>query len=323
MFESAEHAYKELNRVGYLAGPERAKAVYHAALAQKPLLLEGPAGAGKTELAVALQRATGRHLIRLQCYNGIESADAIGRFSEPLRTAYVNTHVDKIGWEKTCASIQSREFFLAGPLLQSIDADDPCILLIDEIDKVSYAFEAVLLEFLSVWQISQPELGTVTARSVPFVVLTSNAERELGNALRRRCYFIPTEYPTPETEAEIISRLPNCPEGLKFFMAGLMIALRNDLMEKPPSIAEGRDLALAMMRDGRTELGGDDLDYLPLIAKTTSDRELLMVNRGENFSRLIGDAHGYAKMLQDEHSKKKANVAATEIAGETCEAVLA
>ena len=188
MFPSLQDVDAGLRATGYIADSIATTTVYLAARLQKPLLLEGPAGSGKTQLAYAVAEAAGTKVERLQCYEGINEEKAIGRFDEPLQRLCVElkTKSSGVDWESLQTELHSEQFFSAGPLLRALQCEKPCVLLIDELDKVDQAFEALLLELLSVWQLSIPKLGTMQAKSIPFVILTSNEERRIGDPLRRR-----------------------------------------------------------------------------------------------------------------------------------------
>ena len=211
-------------------------------------LLEGPAGSGKTQLAVSVAAAAGTHVERLQCYRGVTEDKAIGRFDEGLQRLYMEfskgQHED---WQSVQTNLKGRDFFRPGPLMRALECERPCVLLIDELDKVDDGFEAMLLEILSAWQLSIPEFGTVAAKSIPFVVLTSNEERRLGDPIRRRSLYLRVEHPTPEREAEIIaSRTPKADGKFHREMAGIALSFRNYSLEKPPSVSEMIDFANAL-----------------------------------------------------------------------------
>jgi MoxR-like ATPase len=210
MFESFDDLMERLKATGYFIDPVMTRIVFLAAKLQKPLLLEGPAGSGKTQLAVSVAQAAGTHIERLQCYRGVTEDKAIGRFDESLQRLYMEfSKGQNESWRELQANLKGRDFFRPGPLMRALECEKPCVLLIDELDKVDEGFEALLLEILSAWQLSIPEFGTVEAKSIPFVVLTSNEERRLGDPIRRRSLYVRVEHPTPEREAEIIaSRTP-------------------------------------------------------------------------------------------------------------------
>jgi MoxR-like ATPase len=295
MFSSLEEVGKRLTSTGYIADSIAMTTVYLAAKLHKPLLLEGPAGSGKTQLAYAVADATETKVERLQCYEGINEEKAIGKFDEPLQRLCVELRSKSASadWESLQAELHSQQFFSAGPLLRALQYEKPCVLLIDELDKVDHAFEALLLELLSVWQLSIPKLGTVKARSVPFVVLTSNEERRIGDPLRRRSFYLRVEHPSTEREAEIVAlRTPDSTHEFHAGMAGLAKALRGWSLEKPPSVSEILDLAQALKVLGTEKVTPEMRDILlPLLAKTEADRRKLLLRDG--FASLIFDAEQY------------------------------
>ena len=250
MYASPDETLAALESVGYFTDQKTATTVYLAGRLHRPVMLEGPAGAGKTELATSVSRAYGVPILRLQCYQGINEEKAIGQYDKSLQELYVllmskSDHAPD--WAEIKREVTSRAYFMAGPLLEAIEQDQRCVLLIDEIDKVDYAFEAMLLELLSAWTLSIPKMGTVQATSIPYVFLTSNQERRLGDPLRRRSFYLVVEHPTAEREAAIVAkRTPDASENTHRFIAGLAKSLRAYTMEKPPSISEMNDVALAM-----------------------------------------------------------------------------
>ena len=296
MFSSLEEVGQRLRATGYIADSVAATTVYLAARLQKPLLLEGPAGSGKTQLAYAVAEAANTSVERLQCYEGINEEKAIGKFDEPLQRLCVELKAKSVSvdWESLRTELQSQQFFGAGPLLRALQCEKPCVLLIDELDKVDHAFEALLLELLSVWQLSIPKLGTIKARSIPFVVLTSNEERRIGDPLRRRSFYLRVEHPTAEREAEIVAlRTPDSTHEFHAGMAGLAKALRGWSLEKPPSVSEILDLAQALKVLGSEQITPEMRDILlPLLAKTEADRRKLLLRDG--FASLIFDAQQYS-----------------------------
>jgi MoxR-like ATPase len=269
--------------------------VYLAAQLHKPLLLEGPAGSGKTQLAYAVAQAAGTNVQRLQCYEGINEEKAIGKFDEALQRLCVElrSKAEMPDWESLQTELHGQQFFSAGPLLRALQYEKPCVLLIDELDKVDHAFEAMLLEILSVWQLSIPKLGTIPAKSIPFVVLTSNEERRIGDPLRRRSFYLRVEHPTAEREAEIVAmKTPDASAEFHAGMAGLAKALRGWSLEKPPSVSEILDLAQALRILGEQRVTADMRDtLLPLLAKTGADRRKLLLRDG--FASLVFDAQQY------------------------------
>ena len=296
MFSSLQELEGGLRASGYIADSVATTTVYLAARLQKPLLLEGPAGSGKTQLAYAVADAADTTVERLQCYEGINEEKAIGKFDEPLQRLCVELKAKSanVDWESLRTELHSQQFFGAGPLLRALQCEKPCVLLIDELDKVDHAFEALLLELLSVWQLSIPKLGTIKARSIPFVVLTSNEERRIGDPLRRRSLYLRVEHPTAEREAEIVAlRTPDSTREFHAGMAGLAKALRGWSMEKPPSVSEILDLAQALKVLGTEQITAEMRDILlPLLAKTEADRRKLLLRDG--FASLIFDAQQYS-----------------------------
>jgi len=295
MFQSPEDTGKRLRSTGYLADPVATVTVYLAAQLHKPLLLEGPAGSGKTQLAYAVAEAANTSVERLQCYEGVNEEKAIGKFDEPLQRLCVELRAKSsdVDWECLQTELHGQQFFSAGPLLSALQHEKPCVLLIDELDKVDHAFEAMLLELLSVWTLSIPKLGTIRAKSIPFVVLTSNEERRIGDPLRRRSFYLRVEHPTAEREAEIVAlRTPESSREFHAGMAGLAKALRGWSLEKPPSVSEILDLAQALKLLGSEQITAEMRDtLLPLLAKTEADRRKLLLRDG--FASLIYDAQQY------------------------------
>ncbi len=296
MFSSPEQVGEALRRTGYIADRIATTTVFLAVKLHKPVLLEGPAGSGKTQLAYAVAEAASTTVERLQCYEGINEEKAIGKFDEPLQRLCVELKAKSasVDWESLRSELHSLRFFSAGPLLRALQCEKPCVLLIDELDKVDHAFEALLLELLSVWQLSIPKLGTIEARSIPFVVLTSNEERRIGDPLRRRSFYLRVEHPTAEREAEIVAlRTTDSTNEFHAGMAGFAKALRGWSMEKPPSVSEILDLAQALKVLGSERITPEMRDILlPLLAKTEADRRKLLLRDG--FASLIFDAQQYS-----------------------------
>jgi len=296
VFSSLQELEGGLRASGYIADSVATTTVYLAARLQKPLLLEGPAGSGKTQLAYAVADAADTTVERLQCYEGINEEKAIGKFDEPLQRLCVELKAKSadVDWESLRTELHGQQFFGAGPLLRALQCERPCVLLIDELDKVDHAFEALLLELLSVWQLSIPKLGTIKATSIPLVVLTSNEERRIGDPLRRRSFYLRVEHPTAEREAEIVAlRTPDSTHEFHAGMAGLAKALRGWSLEKPPSVSEILDLAQALKVLGTEQITAEMRDtLLPLLAKTEADRRKLLLRDG--FASLIFDAQQYS-----------------------------
>jgi MoxR-like ATPase len=301
LFSSVQDVHAGLSLAGYIADEIVATIIYLAAKLHKPILLEGPPGSGKTELAYAISRATSTEVERLQCFECINEEKAIGKFDEALQKLVVEmrSKSGSIEWEALKQELHSQKFFTAGPLLRALQYPSGCVLLIDELDKVSHAFEAMLLEVLSAWQLSISKLGVIKAQTVPFVVLTSNEERRIGDPLRRRSFYLRVEHPTPEREARILQlRVPEASAAFHEGMAGLAQALRGWSLEKPPSISEMIDLAQALKLLGEEQITPEMRDVLlPLLAKTEADRKKLLMRDG--FASLIFDAQQYGSGMRE------------------------
>lgn len=298
MFDSLDDLSVRLAATGYFIDPVMTQVVYLAAKLKKPLLLEGPAGSGKTQLAVSVAQAASTRVERLQCYRGVTEEKAIGRFDESLQRLYMEFSKDQNeNWQSLQANLKGRDFFRPGPLMRALECEKPCVLLIDELDKVDEGFEAMLLEILSAWQLSIPEFGTVEARSIPFVVLTSNEERHLGDPIRRRSLYVRVEHPKPEREAEIIaSRTPEASDEFHREMAGIALSFRNYSLEKPPSVSEMIDFANALQLLGTDHVLPEHRDVLlPFLAKTEKDRRHLLLREG--FKSLLDDGARIARNL--------------------------
>src|SRR5512132_1311895 len=276
-FTSIEDARERLAGVGYLADEPASLVSFIAAKLGKPVLVEGPAGVGKTELAKAVSRATGRRLIRRQCYEGLDEAKALYEWNYRKQLLRIQTEAADTGWQEVKDDIFGEEFMLARPLLHAISAEEPVVLLIDEIDKTDQEFEALLLEVLSDFQISIPELGVVEARTRPLVLLTSNNSRELTEALKRRCLYLWLDYPTVERELEIVRlHAPDLDEGLARRLVEIVHMIRQLDLKKPPSIAESIDWARTLLL-----VGADDIDRetfessMSILVKHRSDIDLV------------------------------------------------
>jgi MoxR-like ATPase len=262
----------DLRTVDYLADRRIAQVAFLAARLGKPIQVEGPAGVGKTELAKALARLWGRRLIRLQCYEGLDESKALYEWNYKKQLLRIQADRDH-EWDKLEDDIFSDEFLLTRPLLAAIRSEDPVVLLVDEIDRVEIETEALLLEVLSDFQVSIPELGTITATTRPFVVLTSNNTRELSEALKRRCLFLHIPYPDPEREQEILlTRVPELPENLARQIAGIVRSIRQMELKKAPSVSETIDWARTLLALAIEHLDTEAVtDTLHVLLKYQSD----------------------------------------------------
>jgi MoxR-like ATPase len=253
--ESPSAVANALASVDYLPDERIAQVVFLANRLSKPILVEGPAGVGKTELAKALSRVTGRALIRLQCYEGLDESKALYEWNYKKQLLRIQADVDH-DWDDIEQDIFSEDFLLTRPLLEAIRAEEPVILLVDEVDRVEVETEALLLEILSDFQVSIPELGTITASTQPMVVLTSNNTRELSEALKRRCLFLHIDYPDPVREQEILNaRVPGLSDHLAEQIARVARSIRNLDLKKSPSVSETIDWARTLLA-----LSIDDID---------------------------------------------------------------
>ncbi len=247
-FESPDDAASRLQDAGYLADAATATTAFLAGRLGKPLLVEGPAGVGKTELAKAVARATGADLVRLQCYEGLDEARALYEWNYKKQLLRIQATSSDQAWEQTHDDIFTEEFLLTRPLLSAIRREQPTVLLVDEVDKTDVEVEGLLLEVLSDFQVTIPELGTVAAVRRPFVVLTSNASRELSEAVKRRCLFLHLDYPDAEREREIVtSHVPEAAERLTRQLVDLVGTLRELDLKKAPSISESVDWARTLV----------------------------------------------------------------------------
>ena len=262
-----------LRAAGYLPGQSTALVSYLAARLGKPVLVEGPAGVGKTELAKALSRYLDRRLVRLQCYEGLDEAKALYEWNYRKQLLRIQAEADGTGWDAVQDDIFGEEFLLSRPLMQAIAAEEPVVLLIDEIDKTDQEFEAMLLELLSDFQITIPELGRIEARTHPVVLLTSNNTRELTEALKRRCLYLWLDYPDTEHELEIVRmHAPELAETVARKLVDLIHQVRELDLKKPPSIAESIDWARALLLLGADDISPDVFrDTMSIIVKHRTD----------------------------------------------------
>jgi MoxR-like ATPase len=282
-FGSAKDVAQRLRSVGYLPDDRIASTVFLGGRLQKPVLVEGPAGTGKTELAKSVAALTGARLVRLQCYEGLDESKALYEWDYRKQLLRIQAGAQQPAgedWNAVEDDIFGEHYLLTRPLLEAIRSDDPVVLLIDEVDRLDVETEALLLEVLSDFQVSIPELGTVTARSRPMVFLTSNNSRELSEALKRRCLYLHIDYPSVEREREIVlSRVPGIGERLAEQVAQVVRSLRGLELKKRPSVSETLDWARTLVLLGADDVGGDldlalVLDHLHVLLKHQTDIEL-------------------------------------------------
>jgi MoxR-like ATPase len=277
-FSSPAQAAVRLTQAGYLADAATATTAFLAGALEKPLLLEGPAGVGKTELAKAVSRATGAPLVRLQCYEGLDEARALYEWNYKKQLLRIQAQAgtgEAADWNHTHDDIFTEEFLLTRPLLTAIRQDEPTVLLIDEVDKTDIEVEGLLLEVLSDFQVTIPELGTVAATRRPYVVLTSNASRELSEALKRRCLYLHLDYPDAEREREILqAQVPDLDDKIAEQLVATVGKLRDLELKKAPSIAESVDWARTLIALEIRNLDEKAIgDTLGAVLKHASDQE--------------------------------------------------
>jgi MoxR-like ATPase len=278
-FESPDEVQKLLAENDYLCDEAIASVIYLADRLAKPVLVEGPAGTGKTALAKAVADSIGARLIRLQCYEGLDESKALYEWNYRKQLLRIQAgRPEGAGseeWHHLEEDIFAEEFMLTRPLLEAISADDPVVLLIDEVDRVELETEALMLEILSEYQVSIPELGTIRARQIPMVFLTSNNTRELSEALKRRCLYLYVGYPSVERERDIIlSRVPGISSALAEQIAQVVRSLRTIDLKKAPSVSETLDWARTLVVLGRSEIGDEDAAAtLHILLKYQSDIE--------------------------------------------------
>lgn len=282
-FSSVDDVIERLAETGYLSDKGTATAVFLADRLGKPLLIEGPAGVGKTELARAVAQTTGAELVRLQCYEGVDEARALYEWNHAKQILRIQSGgasgargdvaVDH-SWDSTKADVFSEEFLLARPLLKAIRRENPTVLLIDETDKADVEIEGLLLEVLSDFAVTIPELGTITATRKPFTVLTSNATRELSEALKRRCLFLHLDFPDADLERRILaSRVPELPEAIAEQLVNTIRVLRGMQLKKVPSVSETIDWGRTLLALGMDTLDDDAVRAtLGVILKHQSDQ---------------------------------------------------
>ncbi|MFE3697113.1 AAA family ATPase [Nocardia tengchongensis] len=255
IFSSVDDVIERFAHTGYLADKATATSVFLADRLGKPLLIEGPAGVGKTELSKAVAQVAGAELVRLQCYEGVDEARALYEWNHAKQILRIQASSEN-DWAETKADVFTEEFLLERPLLTAIRRDEPTVLLIDETDKADVEIEGLLLEVLSDFSVTVPELGTISATRKPFVVLTSNATRELSEALKRRCLYLHIDFPDEELERRILaSRVPELKPAVAAQLVRIVHVLRGMQLKKLPSVAESIDWARTLLA-----LGAKDLD---------------------------------------------------------------
>jgi MoxR-like ATPase len=301
MFQDVDEVVERLRRSGYVADRGIATVVFLAERLQKPVLVEGPAGVGKTDLARAVAEASGRELVRLQCYEGLDESKALYEWEYSKQLLYTQILRDVLSQEledvnSIAEAVErlsgqdsvffSRHFLVPRPLLRAITSEEPSLLLVDEVDKADPEFEAFLLEVLGDYQVTVPELGTVKAKHVPLVILTSNNSRELGDALKRRCLHLFIDFPDRERELEIVRlKVPGIDEGLAGQVVKAVHRLREMGMRKAPGISETVDWARALIALGAERLDMElASDTLSVVLKYEKD----LARAKENLRQVLG-----------------------------------
>ncbi len=283
-----------LRATGYLPGESTALVSYLATKLGKPILVEGPAGVGKTELAKSLSRYLGRELVRLQCYEGLDEAKALYEWNYRKQLLRIQAETKGTGWQDVQDDIFGEEFLLERPLMTAIASPEPVVLLIDEIDKTDQEFEAMLLEVLSDFQISIPELGAVHSKTHPVVLLTSNNTRELTEALKRRCLYLWLDYPELEHELAIVKlHTPELPDTVGRKLVEVVSMVRELDIKKPPSIAESIDWARALLLLGASDIDRQVFnDTMSVIVKHRTDLDIVSERVGARLGDGLGGAVG-------------------------------
>src|SRR5919201_3579138 len=291
---SVDDVTQGLRDVGYLPGTSTALVSFLAAKLGKPILVEGPAGVGKTELARALSNYLGRRLVRLQCYEGLDEAKALYEWNYRKQLLRIQAEAEGAGWQEVQDDIFGAEFLLQRPLMTAIAADEPVVLLIDEIDKTDQEFEAMLLELLSDFQISIPELGRIDARTRPVAVLTSNNTRELTEALKRRCLYLWLDYPELELELAIVRlHTPELDQTVARKLVEVVHRVRELDLKKPPSIAESIDWARALLLLGAEDIDGEVFrETMSIIVKHRTDLDIVAERAGVQLGGLADARSG-------------------------------
>jgi len=272
-FESVQSVRDGLKDVNYLADDGIAGVVFLAERLGKPILVEGPAGTGKTQLAKSVAELIGAKLIRLQCYEGLDESKALYEWNYKKQLLRIQADRNSDAWSEIHDDIFGSEFLLTRPLLEAITSKEPVVLLIDEVDRVEVETEALLLEILSEYQVSIPELGTITATQIPLVFLTSNNTRELSEALKRRCLFLHVDYPQMEREKEIVlTKVPGVTEMLADQIARIVRSIRQIDLKKAPSVSETIDWARTLVLLGLDSVNAEQAkETLHVLLKYQSD----------------------------------------------------
>lgn len=296
-FESVPAVREGLKKVDYLSDEGIAGIVYLADRLQKPILVEGPAGTGKTQLAKSVAEMSGARLIRLQCYEGLDESKALYEWNykkQLLRIQAAGKGEDSGSdeWDELSGDIFSDEFLLTRPLLEAITSDDPVVLLIDEVDRVEVETEALLLEILSDYTVSIPELGTIESKQIPMVFLTSNNTRELSEALKRRCLYLHVDYPELEREKEIVlTKVPDITESLADQVARIVRSIRNLELKKSPSVSETLDWARTLLLLGVNQIDAETArDTINILLKYQSDIAKALRELEDTKSEMHADA---------------------------------
>ncbi len=272
-FASVQDVRNGLRKVNYLADDGIAGVVYLAQKLGKPVLIEGPAGTGKTQLAKSVAELTGARLIRLQCYEGLDESKALYEWNYKKQLLRIQADKSSDSWSEVHDDIFSDEFLLTRPLLEAISSTEPVVLLIDEVDRVEVETEALLLEILSEYQVSIPELGTITAKQIPLVFLTSNNTRELSEALKRRCLYLHVDYPDVEREKQIVmTKVPDIGENLADQLTRIVRSIRQLDLKKSPSVSETLDWARTLLLLGLDHVDEQNVkDTLHVLLKYQTD----------------------------------------------------